>query len=297
MWPPRSPHQDAGPKLRVACEACHEKKIRCLSSIGGGPCRPCATSGRRCFYVPRATPGPRRRTATSCDDLLVSDSNSETNGYEEHSWQDIWPRSSALLDTPNSSHLPTSLLTESRDTAGEPSNSHCDVDISGLSNIPLWSTRNSEDGRGVTHEGENLFTANLDKSSALLKTCSNIHTIYSKARTAWNSPEIERASTDVEILSMLQCMDTIGHFILSQVLDISTQDPADLSLLSLILAGLIRLKETGALLGQIYAADLGSSSRRQIQERIQFNVTQTNTALKQVAKCHLALRTLVDDIL
>jgi hypothetical protein len=196
--------------------------------------------------------------------LLVSTSNSGINGYEEHSWQDIWSGSSAPLDAPNSHNSPTSPF---------------------------------------TNEGENSSTTDLDTFSmnsafeTLLKTLSNIHTIYLGARTACNSPQTaERASTEAEILSTLQSMDTIGHFILSQVLDIGTQDPPDLSLLSLILASLIRLKEIGALLGQIYTADLGSSNRIQIQQRIQFNVMQTNTALKQVARCHPALESLVDNM-
>nr|POE56332.1 hypothetical protein CFP56_50876 [Quercus suber] len=48
------------PNVRVACEACHGRKIRCKLSLEDGPCVNCVVGQRQCYYLPRARSGRPR---------------------------------------------------------------------------------------------------------------------------------------------------------------------------------------------------------------------------------------------
>lgn len=53
--------QTTQPRVRSACEPCHERKQRCIILDGGGPCQLCQQSSRNCFFIPRFKAGRPRR--------------------------------------------------------------------------------------------------------------------------------------------------------------------------------------------------------------------------------------------
>lgn len=46
--------------VRTACEACHQRKIRCIMSTEGGPCQNCRSRDLSCFFLPRYRSGRPR---------------------------------------------------------------------------------------------------------------------------------------------------------------------------------------------------------------------------------------------
>ncbi|KAI0399701.1 hypothetical protein F4802DRAFT_540829 [Xylaria palmicola] len=46
---------------RSACDRCHQQKLRCIKTSGGGGCERCARSGRECRYGPRERRSARHR--------------------------------------------------------------------------------------------------------------------------------------------------------------------------------------------------------------------------------------------
>lgn len=56
------------PNVRSACEPCHERKVRCISSFSGGPCDNCQSRRLECFYLPRFKSGRRPIGNTSLHD-------------------------------------------------------------------------------------------------------------------------------------------------------------------------------------------------------------------------------------
>ena len=46
--------------VRTACEACHQRKIRCILSTEGGPCQNCRARSLSCFFLPRYRSGRPR---------------------------------------------------------------------------------------------------------------------------------------------------------------------------------------------------------------------------------------------
>lgn len=55
------------PRVRSACEACHERKQRCIIPDAGGACHACLQNSRHCYFVPRYKAGRPRRTNRSND--------------------------------------------------------------------------------------------------------------------------------------------------------------------------------------------------------------------------------------
>lgn len=56
------------PNVRSACEPCHERKVRCISTFSGGPCDNCQSRRLDCFYLPRFKSGRRPIGNTSLHD-------------------------------------------------------------------------------------------------------------------------------------------------------------------------------------------------------------------------------------
>lgn len=60
------------PNVRNACKACHERKIRCIISAKGGPCRHCQSRGLSCFFLPRYRSGRPSLKAPSTSEINIS---------------------------------------------------------------------------------------------------------------------------------------------------------------------------------------------------------------------------------
>lgn len=75
-------------RVRNACEACHERKIKCKTSTSGGPCQSCAANGRSCFFLPRIKAGrPRRKRSPPASQPDTSSSHAspaESSAVEEY---------------------------------------------------------------------------------------------------------------------------------------------------------------------------------------------------------------------
>lgn len=46
--------------VRNACDACHRRKIRCITARNGGPCHHCQSRGLSCYFLPRYRSGRPR---------------------------------------------------------------------------------------------------------------------------------------------------------------------------------------------------------------------------------------------
>ncbi|KAF2167842.1 hypothetical protein M409DRAFT_53801 [Zasmidium cellare ATCC 36951] len=89
------------PTVRGACEACHNRKVRCELPPEGGPCSNCVSASRPCFFLPRIRSGrPRNNNDTGAgSDAGTSGSEAGVNSGENTRTTST-PRASVTADTP-----------------------------------------------------------------------------------------------------------------------------------------------------------------------------------------------------
>lgn len=75
------------PNVRNACKVCHERKIRCIISAKGGPCRHCQSRGLSCFFLPRYRSGrpSLKAPATSDSNLSTMPTMTQNSSVSPHS--------------------------------------------------------------------------------------------------------------------------------------------------------------------------------------------------------------------
>lgn len=67
--------------VRDACDACHTRKIRCVTPQGGGPCCNCQSKDLACYFLPRYKSGRPRASTPSAE--WARDSDHNLNGSVE----------------------------------------------------------------------------------------------------------------------------------------------------------------------------------------------------------------------
>ena len=85
------------PAVRSACEPCHERKSRCISSTDGGPCDNCESRKLSCFFLPRARSGRRPIMHHPSETPTTSPSTNQSSSDSRH-LQPQPPNSGSLND-------------------------------------------------------------------------------------------------------------------------------------------------------------------------------------------------------
>ncbi|OKL56916.1 hypothetical protein UA08_07741 [Talaromyces atroroseus] len=299
-------------KVRAACEPCHRRKIKCQPPVDGGACQACETNGRKCLFAPRAKAG-RPRISRNNDpepsayqrtipdeqddlhDMLNSDGMTGIALPPSLDWTDM--SNIEVTNFFNEDYSPLSL--DHLDSRSEQLAANCNNTKQGKSVIGVSGTVTSSDG-SVDSQPRSLSSERPpahDEFTTLLHVCTELQSMHLNI-TASGVPLRN------QLQLMLQKLDTAGDVMIDMIGQIQIPShvcaslPRTITALStLIVTTLLRLLEVCDLLSQSTIPKIQTLSQVRLLKRIDFNIAQVRTAVKQLEAVQPLLASVTRDIL